>query len=273
MLLSFGIGMALKDGGPTTDWLVGLSIVALLHSAGTIQNDIEDLAVDRTNKRGGALQNGSWAIGDAKLTVWWLTAVAGMLALLPSQRLIHVSFAAALVLIAWAYNCRPLRLSHRPLLSIAALGLYYGAVPLLYGCALGNAPLGGCVAVLGLSWFAQRASISMLKDFIDAPGDKRHGKRTFYLRYGKQATAYASIALGVAGYATVIGLLLLWLQPHGLASLAFIVAGLLALRNLRWRFHLLGAAQTEAQLGRVFKRSFAGHNQFEAALLVCLLLS
>ncbi|MCA9325899.1 UbiA family prenyltransferase, partial [Candidatus Saccharibacteria bacterium] len=62
----------------------------------------------------------------------------------------------------------------------------------------------GAAVLLGLGLSLNRLSLSLLKDYKDAPGDAKAHKRTFLLRYGGTLTARLSLGLAVVGMGMVL---------------------------------------------------------------------
>jgi 4-hydroxybenzoate polyprenyltransferase len=274
VLLTVGVGY-LAAGGPATPTalIAGLVMAALLHSAVTLENDIQDFAVDHANHRQGALQDHSLGRREARLIVWGLLGAAVVVALMAPGRPVHLIYAAVYLAFAWLYNNAPARLSRRPIASMVVMGLCYGALPLLYGYALSGAALGPAAALLAVIWFFQRVSLSILKDFKDAAGDRIHDKRTFYLRFGRRTVVWASVSGAVLAYVATVGLLVVAVpRASATATVLALLALILALRNLLLRGKLLFASD-EGHLNRIFHQSLVAHNQFEAVIILCLLFS
>jgi 4-hydroxybenzoate polyprenyltransferase len=274
--LGFGIGYELSGGAAGWGQVAGgLAILALVHSVATLENDLQDLAIDHTNGRRGALQEHRLTAEQARWLVYGLGAMALGLALRPGPRqMTQAGFAVAFLALSWAYNNRPLVLSRRPVASMVVMGLCYGALPLVYGYAVGGGRPSWWVGALGLAWWAQRVSLSILKDFKDAVGDRKFGKRTFYLRYGRRPTVAASWGLGLVAYTATLALLTgrLTRPATGTAALALVLVLGLAARDM-WQRRALLHERQERRLNRLFHASLAAHNQFEGALLLCLIWS
>src|SRR6266550_1794781 len=202
-LLAFSVGYIFANSQPITfDFFVGLAILLLVHSMVTVQNDVEDLEIDRSNHAHTALLNQSVSVKNAKAFALGMGGTVICLAIISSSRVIHVVFATALIILSWLYNYKPFRLSQRPIASIFLLGLCYGALPFLYGYLLGGGYIKVSVALLLITsgLFLQRISLSIMKDYKDASGDKLHHKHTFYLTYGKKLTALISSLTVIMAY-------------------------------------------------------------------------
>lgn len=272
-VLTYCIGYFLLARKFSYDFFIGLLILLALHSLATVQNDIEDFEIDRANNRKSILQKGSLTIHDAKLYVQALAFLAIVSALLSPHRRLHLIAIAGLLAIAWLYNVNPVRASKKPLLSIFTMGVCYGALPFIYGyfVAQGNITTNYFFAFV-LFLFLARISTSIMKDYKDIAGDKAFHKDTFYLDYGRKTTGWTSIFSSAIAY---IGLLtiLIALRPKTniLFFIMLVLVGLLALRNIIQRLALV-KIQSEKGLNTVFHKSVFRHNQFEAAVLLCLIL-
>jgi 4-hydroxybenzoate polyprenyltransferase len=269
VMLSCAIGYFVVPGSRMTGaFLLGLVVLALLHSAATLENDIQDMAIDGLNGRRGTLLEGRLSVDFARLLAYGLAAEAVILA----ARLGHVSlwFCGAFLVLTWTYNDPPFFLSRSPVASLVVLGLVYAALPLGYGYVLAGGRPGLSIGLLAGSWWLQRSSLSVLKDFKDAEGDRRSGKRTYFLTYGRQQAVFLSLAGGVIGYVGVLVALvwLGWATPAISFACGLLVLLLgardLALRLKLWREHDL------RRLTRIFDKALVAHNQFAAVLIVCL---
>lgn len=271
MWLAFTVGSLITGSVPLAGFVLGLAILFLIHSAGTLQNDVVDYAVDKSNKVDSVLQNKQLSVNVANYLAIFLYALALLTArYTPSQSGYHLAFACTLVLLCWLYNVPPVRLSHRPIASIIILGLFYSAVPMAYGALLAGASIRLAVG-LAIIWGVLRASTSIMKDYKDVAGDRLHHKKTFLLAYGKKVTAITGVALGLLGYggATVwLG----WSYSRAGWGLLFALGALLAAGwGIVLRTKILSATISESKL--IFRRSFVVNNLFELGVIGCLLLS
>ena len=130
------------------------------------------------------------------ITVLLGTAGIGLSTLLltPQQTALFITY----YVISWLYNSRPYQASHRPVASIVLLGMAYGLIPFLLGNGLTG--ITWALLLLGISWAIVRASLSILKDYKDAPGDAKSNKRTFLLSFGNRLTVRISLVLALIGY-------------------------------------------------------------------------
>lgn len=272
-VLTYCIGYFLMPSAALSwQFFCGLLIFLTLHSLATVQNDVADFAVDKANKRRSVLQDGTLSINNARLFVWGLGIFAALTALLSPDPKFNLLAIGGFLVLSWAYNLRPIQASKRPILSIVIMALCFGALPFIYGYALANGDVSGSVIIMMVCWFIARFSTTIMKDYKDAVGDKKFNKNTFYLRYGRRATAWTSILLAVVAYVGVLALLL-GLQDQSTAFvITFGLVFLLALRSTVQRLRVL-KLKSEDKLNRVFHQAVLSHNQFEAAVLVCLILS
>jgi 4-hydroxybenzoate polyprenyltransferase len=267
------IGFFVDTRTLSVDFFIGLAILLLLHSFATVQNDIADFEIDKANKRKSVLQDSKLSLYNARLIVQALAFVALVFALLSPHKKLHLLVILGLFAVSWLYNLNPVRISKKPIASIVLMGLCYGAFPFAYGYLLaGGNLMQGYFLVLALFWLLARIATAVMKDYKDAIGDALFNKKTFYLRYGREATGWTSIIASAVAY---IGLMVVLVERNGnnaLFFLALAAAVLLALRSVLLRLKLV-KTKSEKQLNVIFQRSVLSHNQFEGAVLVCLILS
>lgn len=253
-------------------FITGLIIILLLHSMATVDNDIQDLEIDLANKRRSALQNKSISVQNAKLFVQTLGLTALLIALLFPPRLINTIVVFVFLFFTWLYNMPPYLASRRPISSILILGLCYGQLPIVYGFVLASGGFDKFFIVFAILWFFVRVSISIMKDYKDSEGDKLFNKQTFYLHFGGKVTAIVSLAFSSIAYLGIVTLLFISKGTSTSFGITLILSGLLALRNIKQRIEVL-RVKDEKKLTNIFSKSFIYHNQFEAAVLLCLIFS
>ena len=272
-LLTFAVGFVFY--APHHSWLImalGLLVILLLHSSFTVQNDVYDYEIDLANKRKSALTKKRVTKAALQRFVWYSVLAALAASAYNQQKLYFLGFILLFVFLAWCYNCPPLFLSRRPVWSILLLALYYASTPFLFGFTLGGNGSGLAVILFCVALSVQRFSVSILKDYKDVAGDKKHGKQTFLLAYGHRAVALLSILGCALGYLGVFGVLLLHFRPHrvgaylALSALLVVVAINIHRRLKLWNNH------DNADLTELFSQSFRGENQCNAVLVVCLAL-
>ncbi len=269
-VLGFSIGYFFNNHpAAISSFLAGTGIILLLHSAVTIQNDIQDIEIDKTNNRKTIFINGTvnkFSLENIVLLLISLTLLIGLAS--PNHRLSFL-FIGLLILFSWMYNMPPFYFSRRPLLSILAMGVCYGALPVVYGYTTGGGRSVVVILGLGLIWLTVRISSSIMKDYKDAAGDRKHGKHTFYLEYGSKITAWISVLFSAAAYLAAITTLIFkfgWGWPTVLVAIITMIAA----RNVYTRIGLLKIHDTGRMAG-IFSRSFYYQNQFDLAVLLCLI--
>lgn len=175
----------------------------LLHSFVTVWNDMADAEDDAQNGINRIENMVAIPFGGAGLRAGQsVTGVGIAIVLLLVASAWLIGLAAAYLLVGWLYNSRPLRLSKRPIGSMSMMALGYGALPFLIGASLGGITVEALV--IGGGWAVCRLSLSLLKDYKDAPGDARTSKKTFLLVFGARTTARASVGFLVGGLAVII---------------------------------------------------------------------
>lgn len=267
LLLAFSIGyFFLSNHRIGVDFLLGSILILLVHSVATIQNDIEDFEIDKINAPLKPLQNNRITLNEAKKLQYILAtcAIGLSLILLPT----HFIFVVSMLLVSWVYNKQPFLLSRQPVSSLIILGLAYSLVPMLYGFILSENKIERPFILTITLWFFLRISISIMKDFKDAKGDRLFNKKTFYLTFGKSATYWLSIILSSISY---LGLLFLSPYIRKFNWFLFILI-FIAANNVFQRLKLL-SSNNEGDANTIFKKVFFGQNQFEVLYLIWLIVS
>lgn len=257
-------GYLLAGGANKLQLLLSIIVLVLLHSFVTIWNDIADEAGDK--------HNGITRIGEIrKLQAYRLliaiqASILGLSIVICLFLPIQTSLLfGALLLLGWVYNLKPVQASHRPILSIAVLGISYGFIPFWVGVSLGKSSWLALPVATG--WTLVRASLSILKDYKDAPGDAAANKRTFLLVYGGKLTAKASFHMAILGYALIVaGVSGQFDRYHGQADLVLgvVVAWLLFERTKLFR------ANEYARLNQIFHDCVLYQLMFDGLVVACL---
>jgi 4-hydroxybenzoate polyprenyltransferase len=267
-LLAFLIGeRAINQPDNRSTFIMAALVLLLVVVAATVYNDIEDREIDRDNRLPRHLFSTYTSVDKATIAAAGMYAIAAVLAVRSGNQYIIV-FVSAGLLLSWAYNSAPLRLSRRPLSSILTLGVSYGALPIM----LGGHSTTIFMYELAFSWFLQRCGISILKDYKDVTGDAKHQKRTFLLTYGAKATAITSLLLGASG--GMAGLVLL----HNKLAFGPISAPIMTLLLSIGLFGLLLYRATLLrsdikQCARLFGKILEYQNLYDGILLICLIQS
>ncbi|MDQ3981813.1 MAG: UbiA family prenyltransferase [Actinomycetota bacterium] len=207
LMLFAAIGLAVGDaaGGFHPLFTTVLVVVGGWFVHATVLNDLSDERIDRinlANARGRPLISGEatrkqllalgLAAGAVSLGVaWWVDPRVG------------VVVTAGLILNS-AYSLHPLRLSGRGALATALLPLGYVVVPFLVGAFTAQTTLPPKALVVLAGLYISFMGRIVLKDFRDVAGDEMFGKRTFLLRYGREATCMFSAACWIGGSAALI---------------------------------------------------------------------
>lgn len=249
----------------------GAMVIFLAHSWATLQNDIEDLRIDRSNNRTSILLRGEVTVRTARQFGYVLAGATLLVTAISQPVGLHLLFAALFFGLAWSYNSAPLFLSRRPLTSIVVMGLFYGVLPLLYGLWLGDGTSPVIMLFLVLAWFLARCSISILKDYKDHTGDAIHNKQTFLLCFGPEITRRASVGLAVIAYGIVVGLLAASYvtSPLQIALLGVTVAGVAY--TIYLRASLPNSLKEAGQANRQFHKILMLTNFIDLAIIICLL--
>lgn len=273
-ILTFSIGYVIAGSSFQSGYFVGLLILLLLHSMGTVQNDLVDKDIDAANKRASALQQKILPEIQAKWLAFSLGAFALITASLASpSRPLHLIASCVMLVCIWAYNNKPLRTSKKPISSIVTMSICYGALPFAYGYLVaGGSTTRTSFIVFAFVWFLARFSTSILKDYKDAHGDKMMGKNTFYLRYGKLSTARISLGSSFLAYVGLLFTLPFIIDFRLLTIIPLLLVTYLAANGILLR-HQLSSESKESRLNSLFHRIVFRHNQMEAAVLACLIIS
>lgn len=193
-------GAALGFGAPAGQVALGLVLLVLAYAVAAIYNDLQDLEVDRANRRALPLVTGEVTPGQA-----WALLVASLAALallqLWARQPAALLFTAAYLALSWAYSAPAVAVERRGLAATVLLGLCYAALPLAFGLLLaGVRPR--ALTLVAATLLAAAALVH--KDFKDEEGDRRYGKRTPLVRYGVAGVRRASRWFFVAGAALLV---------------------------------------------------------------------
>jgi 4-hydroxybenzoate polyprenyltransferase len=182
------------------DLWIGIALVLLLYSAGTIRNDIIDREADRLNMPHRPLVSGKIPPATAQAFFFGLLFFSLALVLLGGG--IFFIWGTILYLIGWLYNEPPFLGSHRPIYSMLLLALDFTALPFIFGAQVAGGSrvfttASFIIVVVGISF--SRIATTLFKDFKDVIGDRATGKETFLLRFGSGITARTGLLLSIAG--------------------------------------------------------------------------
>ncbi len=225
---------------------LGLVAVAGTHLSATVMNDYADSVsgADWQDTTYYGLFGGSKLIQQGVFPArLYLTVAIGLaaaaiaavvgLTVLTGNALCSVLYGAVL-LMAWGYTVRPLRLSYRGLGELAVF-LAYGPAPVVAGYFVLAAEFPPFpVLLLSLPFGFFTAGVLLANEVPDAPGDAAAGKRTLVVRAGA-ANGYALYAAAVVGglTAVVVGVLAAYLTVWSLLALVAVVPATRAVSILK----------------------------------------
>jgi len=206
--------------------LVGF-LLTLLMGGAFVLNQLHDVETDRQNNKLFLIAHGHISARTAKLETWLLlVASVGSVVLLRFEY--GILFLIIFLLTGLLYSCKPFIWKDRPWLGLLAnaagaclvftAGWWTGAIawreiPQVFGRA---AP-----------YMAAVGAVYLYTTLLDVAGDRRTGKRTFGVTFGRPATVISGAAL--EGIALATAWLLrdpVMLFPAGLAAPFFIVAAI-----------------------------------------------
>jgi geranylgeranylglycerol-phosphate geranylgeranyltransferase len=232
----------------TVVFYLTLSALALVHSAVTIWNDVEDVVIDRRNHVRTILTDGYISSKAVRWTAYGLLAITGIIAVfLPP---LSWGVIALFIILGWMYNAPPFQLSRRPIASMVVLAITYGFLPIIVGASLGGVTLQ--IVLLAFFYGVSRMSLSLLKDYKDAVGDAQSDKRTFLLVYGHRNVRRLSMTAAIISNAAIIYIIGNYI-PEGFIGLYYAVLGALYALTLFWRYKLFVRGSYQ-ELNKVFHR-------------------
>jgi 4-hydroxybenzoate polyprenyltransferase len=266
-VLLFTIGFFFKGGHVITwNYFIGIITIMFLFAFATIQNDIEDINIDKINAPNKAISSGKLDLKEASIVNTIILVIILLLGLYNFPH--NLFFIISALSLTWLYNKPPFYLSRKPFSSMFVMAVMYSSLPFWYGYSLYYSfTFTNYLLYLILFWFLIRISVSILKDFKDVEGDKLYNKRTFYLAFGEKYTALVSIITFCLGST---GIMYLLFTTRGYSWL-FILPILFLLKNLYLRLKLLGKSDTK-KLTDLFHSIFFGQNQFDIFYLLCIIL-
>ena len=205
--------IATSGNAPAIDYLIYAAIFILIHTAATLENDVQDIETDRASvepsKKTRPIATGKIQVKTARALS--ITLVIMGIALLTLKG-IH---ATGYVLFLWAlimlHEKPPIRTQSRPLLSLVAGG--GGTFLIAYGVVWSSKITLDNKGWLFLLFCAIYLGIAevIIKDLRDHDNDRKGGKRTFPTTYG------ASIAALASGLMVIIAAWIWWLLSQQVA--------------------------------------------------------
>ncbi len=194
---------------PNTLELVLVTMAAAgLSAAAEGINEIADREIDRhaEGARMGIvrLSSGSGALVSGRVSVrgaWWIVASCAAIALLAAALLSVVSLAASvlILILAWSYSARPLRLKRWGLAGFFAHALGYG--PLSTGIGAGSAISDPSIAAWSIFVGLWVGTTGLTSDLLDIETDHAAGVKTLPVLLGRRG---ATLMIA-AGSALVLG--------------------------------------------------------------------
>jgi 4-hydroxybenzoate polyprenyltransferase len=171
-------------------------------------NDILDKEIDEINL--AKEPSRPLVVGDGtKNDLYAVALLAGVVCILLGFLVGWLAGVAMLAILAIdsAYSLKPFVLSRRTHVAPLVLPLVYAVFPFAIGVvASGQYPGVSDVSFMA-GFYLLFLSRIILKDFRDRAGDRKFGKLTFLLRYGKKAVLAVSVtALGLGGSLVVASL-------------------------------------------------------------------
>lgn len=230
------LSAAFHGAMPAPGLQLAAAVLALASSyvAATTVNDLADEDIDRVNHpgdRGRPLVTGDASRRDlATVHVVAVVASLGFAALLGWA---GVGIVGVGVAIGLAYSARPARLAHRTWLAPVVLSVAYVLVPYALGLVVVGVRPGPPDAVFAGGLTALFLARIVLKDFRDRDGDRRYGRPTLLLRFGKHAVCAVSAAALLLGAALLVAAVRP--APVVAVSLGLLVAAVASQLCALWR--------------------------------------
>jgi chlorophyll/bacteriochlorophyll a synthase len=229
---AFGCGIVSSGAPVVPQWHLLLFGIALSGPlvCGTSQavNDWYDRHVDAINEPRRPIPSGrvpgAWGL---LIAIAWTVLSLIMAAVIGPVVLAAAVFGLAM---AWAYSAPPLRLKRNGWWGNGAVGLCYEGLPWFTGAA---AMVGGVpdlrIVIVAALYSIGAHGIMTLNDFKSVEGDRQMGLRSLPVQLGVDAAARLACAVMAAPQLAVIGLLVLWGQPHHAAGVAVLLVAQIAL--------------------------------------------
>ncbi|MBA4867088.1 UbiA family prenyltransferase [Streptomyces sp. PSKA54] len=192
-----------------------------------LYNGVTDIREDRANGSGRPIARGALPVPFARRTAWVLAALAlaGGAVLGPVMLMVTL----CMLLLGHAYSAPRFSLKSRTpdtIVVVVASGALTYAGGALCGDAVLTSELLAFSAAMCL-WMGMVGAVA--KDFSDAAGDARHGRRNWTVLFGRAVTAcivsLSAVSIGAALLASAVVLA----APGLLAPAAVVLCGALAL--------------------------------------------
>jgi 4-hydroxybenzoate polyprenyltransferase len=201
------VGTVLAGGGwlpaahDVPRFLVALLVLGpLVWGAVLAQNDLHDLASDRTNPRKADAPLVLGTVEPQRMALWYRMLVVSAIG---TGLVVGPLFAlgvAAVLAVGWAYSAPPLRLKTRPGADVAVNAFVVGVVSPVAGWSITRAPwtFPWQIALIG---FLFTAALYLPTTVADLPADRGAGDLTFAVRHGRRFTYRLGVLLWAAGLA------------------------------------------------------------------------
>jgi 4-hydroxybenzoate polyprenyltransferase len=193
-------------GSITSKTILVIAILILWYIHAASANDYSDRYIDAINLKDPT--DRPLISQDASHNkLWQVHFISGLLAVVFSALYGFgaVLFTVGMLVLDYAYSIKPVRISDRGILSQFLLAFAYVFYPFTLGFWSSNSD-NAYPWLLTTGIYLAFVARVLLKDFRDVKGDKKHGKMTFVLRHGVEATCKTSalfwlVALGTVAYA------------------------------------------------------------------------
>lgn len=157
-----------------------------VYMGGTTLNDVYGIETDKVNMPFRPLQSGRVTLSEAYLFAFSSYIISLLITLSLGFSFLLVYF--VFLILSFLYSVPPISLEKSGIIGNLTLAIVTILVPAIAGAAFAsnefNFPQFFWAAILcftALFWF-----VSIIKDFKDIKGDKKHGKITFVIRVGRR---------------------------------------------------------------------------------------
>ncbi len=195
LLIFAALGVAQSGYKQQFTWQFILIIIILSswYINATTINDLADYKIDQINLKGVSDRPLANNKVDRKKIIR-LNFLSAVIAIIFSFLLdIRIGFLVAFCLILnYAYSLPPTKVSYRGALAPLLLPIGYVLLPFLVGVWSINSTLTKNGWYILVALYISFIGRIILKDFRDIKGDKKYGKRTFLIRYGRKSTCIVS---------------------------------------------------------------------------------
>lgn len=202
----FGVLLIILPSIVANNWswriVPGVFALISLYGIATIYNDLQDMLIDKANKRDLPLVRGELTKDQAKYFLTGLVVclvLVNFIAIQPNT----LNFSLIYALLLFCYSNNGLRFSHRGLLATITLGVCYFSLPYLLGASY-TSGLNTSNILLSLSGCLFAMSALLFKDFKDELGDRMFDKKTPLIRYGEQRVYGIALFFYILGASVLV---------------------------------------------------------------------